>query len=146
MFLKTNPLVTLLLLLAITVSVNAQTKNSSVSKLFNRAVEYSQKEDFAQAIPLFKKVMEIEPENINVIYNLGHCYVNSGRQDSAVSYFNKGMGILEKDDYNTDMGIDLHLSLGKSNQLLYKFEDAIAIYKNMLGFIDEEQVELKKIV
>ena len=146
MFLKTNLIITLLLFVAVTVNVNAQTKSSAVSKLFNRAVDYSRNGDYSQAIPLFKKVAKQEPENVNVLYNLGHCYVNSGGQDSAAAYFQRGIDLLEEDQYNTELGVELHLSLAKSKQLSYKFDEAIAIYKNMLGFVDEDQQGLREIV
>ena len=146
MFLKTNLLAIFILFLAVAQGVNAQTQSSSNSKLFNRAVSFSQAGDYNKAIPLFKKVLESEPENINVLYNLGHSYVNTGKQDSAANYFTKGIELLNKDVYNTDLGVELHLSLAKSNQLQYKFKKAIEIYENMLDFVDPDQVELKEFI
>lgn len=140
MFLKTNLLT--FIVLFVTISISAQ-KSSSVPKLFGRAVNFSQNGDYKQAIPLFKKVLEEEPNNLNGLYNLGYCYENTGKQDSAVAYFDRGIAQLEDDMLNTDIGIELHLSQAKSNQLLYKFDEAIATYNKVLGFINEEQVQLK---
>ncbi|MGQ1786595.1 MULTISPECIES: tetratricopeptide repeat protein [unclassified Saccharicrinis] len=145
MFLKTNLLAVCVLLLVSVMPLSAQTKNSSASKLFNRAVEYSQKGDYEQAIPLFSKVVEKEPENVNVLYNLGHCYLNmNDGLDSASVYFERTIELLDEKDYNTDIGIDLHLSLAKTKQMLYKYDDAISIYNKMSGFIDEDLILLKE--
>ncbi len=147
MFRITNLLIVCLLLSFLASTMQAQQKTASASKLFNRAVSYSQKGDFNQAIPLFKKVASEEPENINVLYNLGYCYLNTTNgPDSAAVYFERAIDLLEEEGYNTDIGIDLHLSLAKSKQLLYKYEDAISVYKKMLGFIDPDQLDLKEVI
>ncbi len=147
MLFKINFLAVCAFMLIMAQSVSAQTKTSSISKLFNRAVSFSEKGDYEQAIPLFKMVAEQEPENLNVLYNLGHCYLNAkGGHDSATVYFSKSIELLEEENYNTDIGVDLHLSLGKTKQILYKYDEAIDIYKKMLQFLDDDQVDLNEVV
>ncbi len=128
-------------------SISAQTDKSTVSKLFNRAVSYSEQGDFERAIPLFKRVAEKEPENINVLYNLGHCYLNAkGGHDSALVYFSKAIEILKPENYNKELGIELHLSMAKSLQMLYQYNEALVVYQKMLAFIDESQTELRTMI
>ncbi len=134
-------------LLISTQCILAQTDKSTVSKLFNRAVSYSEKGDFERAIPLFKRVAEKEPENINVLYNLGHCYLNDkGGHDSALVYFAKAVEILKPENYNTEVGVDLHLSMAKSMQMLYQYNEALSVYQKILGFIDQDQTELRAMI
>lgn len=134
-------------LLLSTHCISAQTDKSTVSKLFNRGISYSERGDYERAIPLFKRVAEKEPENINVLYNLGHCYLNAkGGHDSALVYFTKAIDILKPENLNKELGIDLHLSMAKSMQMLYQYNDAIAIYQKMLGFIDGSQTELRTMI
>ncbi len=127
--------------------ISAQTDDATVSKLFNRAVSYSEQGDFERAIPLFKRVAEKEPENINVLYNLGHCYLNAaGGHDSALIYFTKAIDILKPENYNKELGIELHLSMAKSMQMLYQYNEALVVYHKMLGFVDESQTELRTMI
>ncbi len=134
-------------LLFISISVFAQTTKNSNAKIYNRAVAFSESEDFNEAIKLFKRVADDEPENINVMYNLGHCYLNiNDGADSAQVYFKKAADLLEKENYYTEFGIDLFMSLAKSEQLLYHYDDAIKTYEKLLGFIEEEHVELRETI
>lgn len=145
MFLKLKHLAACIALLAVIMPATAQAQSSSVTKLFNRAAEYAKKQDYEKAIPLFKKVLEKEPENKNVLYNLGNCYLNiNDRHDSAAVYFKRSIELLDDDDYNTDIGIDLHLSLAKTQQLLYKYEDAMATYNKMSTFIGPDMNTLQE--
>ncbi len=145
--LKTNLLACCALFLSVLIPLKAQTNNPNNSKLFNRAVAFTKDGDFKEAIPLFKRIAEDEPENINVIYNLGHCYLNAtGGPDSAEVYFLKTVELLDEDEYNTEFGLDAHLSLAKSQQLLYMFGDAIQTYEKTLGFIDEDLAEMRELI
>jgi len=126
------------------ITLVAQTHNKN-SRLYNNAISFSEEGDYKQAIGLFKKIAEEDPDNINVLYNLGYCYLNtSNGPDSSEIYLNKALDLLGDENYGTDLGVDLHLSLGKCNQLLYKFEDAIKYYEFVLDFIDDDQVELRR--
>lgn len=147
MIAKSSLFALIIALLLSTQCISAQTDDTTVSKLFNSAVSYSEVGDFERAIPLFKKVAEKEPENINVLYNLGHCYLNAkGGHDSALVYFTKAIDILKPENNNKELGIDLHLSMAKSMQMLYQYNEALVVYQKMLGFVDESQTELRTMI
>ncbi|TLX76105.1 hypothetical protein E9993_07795 [Labilibacter sediminis] len=140
---KTSLSITCLVLFFINTTIFGQTESKNV-KLYNSAIALADDGDYNQAIGLLKRVADDEPENINVMYNLGYCYMNTtDGPDSASIYFNKAIKLLEEEAYNTDFGIDLHLSMAKCNQLLYQYREAIVVYEKILGFIDERQVDLK---
>ena len=128
--------------------VNAQElKSRKLIKYFNEAVKLSDNKDYESAIKLFKRILKDEPENLQVLYNLGNCYLNtSDGPDSAVIFFEKASKLLKKDDYMTELGVDLQLSLGKSYQMLLKYHDAMDIYKNFLKMLLPEDTELESMI
>ncbi|SMO71284.1 WD40-like Beta Propeller Repeat [Saccharicrinis carchari] len=144
---KSNLFAVCIALLLSIQSLSGQNNNPSVTKMFNLAVSFAEKEDYEQAIPLFKRVAEEEPENINVLYNLGHSYLNAkGGHDSALVYFSKAVELLKPENYYTELGVDLHLSKAKSMQMLYRYKDALGVYHKMLDFTDEDETELREMI
>jgi tetratricopeptide (TPR) repeat protein len=135
------------LVLIFTSVINSQNSNNINEKLYNEAVSLYERGDNVKAISLFKRVLNDQPDNINVLYNIGHCYLTTNnRSDSASIYFNQAIEHLAENDYNTEFGIDLFMSMASANQLQYKFEDAIVNYNQILGFIDNDYIELKEAV
>ncbi len=125
--------------------INAQElKSRKLIKNFNEAVKLSDNGDFKDAIKIFKRILRDEPNNIEVLYNLGHCYLNtSDGPDSAVIFFEKASKNLKQEDYLTDLGVDLQLSLGKSYQMLYRYDEALKLYKGFLKSLSPEDTELE---
>ena len=125
--------------------INAQNlKNKRLEKYYSEAIKLSESRDFEDAIKIFKKILKDEPKNIDVLYNLGHCYLNtSDGPDSAVIFFERASKELPKTDYMTDLGVDLQLSLGKSYQMLLRYDDAMKVYKNFLKMLAPEDTELE---
>ena len=124
---------------------NAQEpKSRKLIKNFNEAVKLSKIGDFKDAIKIFKRILKDEPNDIDVLYNLGHCYLNtSDGPDSAVIFFEKASNLLKEEDYLTELGVDLQLSLGKSYQMLYRYDEALTLYKDFLKSLSPEDVELE---
>ena len=113
-------------------------------KYFNEAVKYAEDKDFDSAIRLFKRVLNYEPDDVEVLYNIGNCYLNtSDGPDTAVIFFEKAAKQLKEEDYLTDLGVDLQLSLGKSYQMLLEYEKALELYKNFLKMLSPEDTELE---
>ena len=125
--------------------VNAQElKSRKLIKNFNEAVKLSDNGDFKDAIKIFKRILKEEPDNLDVLYNLGHCYLNtSDGPDSAVIFFERAANHLKKENYLTELGVDLQLSLGKSYQMLLRYEDALKLYKGFLKSLSPEDTELE---
>jgi len=139
-------IVALLSAVIISMSSFAQTKESNI-KIYNQAVELCKAGDHLKAVDLFKRVYKSEPENVDLLYNLGQCYLNSNNgSDSAAIYFEKAVSLLNKEKYNTDFGIDLFMSLAKAKQYSYKFQEAIDNYNNVLGFIDPNATDFRGVI
>lgn len=54
---------------------------------FNKAVSIYLREDFAQALPLFKALLKKEPDNSMLHYYLALCYVRTGEKDLGVEEY-----------------------------------------------------------
>ncbi len=131
-------------LILFTTNLVAQTKDSNNAKIYHAAVALSEDGDCEKAIEQFKRVVKSEPDNINALYNIGFCYLNiNNGADSASVYFNKTIDLLSKDEYNTEIGLDAFMSLAKSYQLQYRFQDGIDTYNRILEFIGDDYIDLK---
>ncbi len=131
--------------LIVVLGTNAQdVKNRRLEKYYSEARKLTENRDFENAIKVLKKILKEEPKNIDVLYDLGHCYLNtSDGPDSAVIFFERASKELPETDYMTNLGVDLQLSLGKSYQMLLRYNDAMAVYKNFLKMLAPEDTELE---
>lgn len=119
-------------------------KNKKLAKEFNEAVKLSENMDFEEAIVIFKRILNETPDDAEVLYNLGHCYLNtSNGPDSAVIFFERASKDFPEQDFLTDLGVELQLSLGKSYQMLMRYEDALDVYTNFLKLLTPEDEELE---
>ncbi len=123
------------------------TKNKKLSKDFNEAIKLSENMDFEHAIIIFKQLLKETPDDIEVLYNLGHCYLNtSNGPDSAVIFFEKASKSFPKEELLSDIGVDLQLSLGKSYQMLLRHKEALDVYTNLLKMLSSEDVEIEEAI
>ncbi|TAJ09316.1 hypothetical protein DMA11_20345 [Marinilabiliaceae bacterium JC017] len=126
--------------------LSGQTKSTGkLSHEFNRAVKLSENGNFKQAINLFKDILKQDSENIPVLYYLGNCYLNiSNGPDSAIIYLEKALHVLPNDERDTNLGIDLQLSLGKAYQRLLHQKEAIDLYEKLIAELPVEDEEIIK--
>jgi tetratricopeptide (TPR) repeat protein len=98
-------------------------------RLFRRAMLYAGHDNYAEAIKLFKEILELDSNDLNALFNLGLCYLNSTNgADTAVMYFNKGIDVLSDEEKKGYLGREFSMSLGKAYQVLLRPKSAIAIY------------------
>jgi Tol biopolymer transport system component len=132
-------------LFALTLEVGAQGLQIENAKAYDWALSLSERGEYEKSIDFFTQVLNKEPDNINILYNLGISYLNTDKgTGNAATYFAKAIALLDQEAYNTKMGKDLFMSLARTNQLQYKFTDAIANYNKMLEFVDDDQTSLIK--
>ncbi|WP_282039040.1 tetratricopeptide repeat protein [Saccharicrinis aurantiacus] len=138
-------LLALICLFQISQPISAQ--NDGFDKMYKRSLDFIKDGDYNAAIPLLKRVEANDPENIDVQYQLAHCYLNTAHgPDSAVIHFIAAEELLKPEMRNTDFGIDVNMSLAKSYQRTYNYEKAIETYSNILGFIPEDFEDLKEVI
>ena len=59
--------------------------------------EFSQNGQFAEAVDEYKKALDLEPENVDALTNLGVAYYNLGRLDDAIDQYSKAIDIAPND-------------------------------------------------
>jgi len=89
--------------------------------------------DYSNALPIYEKLVESNPENAQFNYRLGVCYYYSGTDVlKCLPYFEKAKDNISADN---EEGIDLYYYLGTTYHMINRFDDAIACYTKLKGFI-----------
>jgi outer membrane protein OmpA-like peptidoglycan-associated protein/tetratricopeptide (TPR) repeat protein len=140
--------IVLLILATITLGQGAiaQADKKQFKKDFNAAFDSLYKERYKKALDLFLKLDEQDPNNANIMANVGYCYINQQRtQDKA-----KAIPFLEK--VVTDENLNPYYSpgdikerkapiesiwwLGKAYHANEQFEEALARFQEYKEFLD----------
>ena len=123
----------LFLLLAFCAKPNfAQDREERYKKEYTTALLLAKRNDFNGAIKILKRLHRQDPENQDVLFNLGNSYLNtSDGPDSAVIYFEKALQLLPLENYNSVYGAELHMALGKAYQLTRNPDKALATYHKL---------------
>lgn len=95
------------------------------SKRLDEAIKLGNKSNSRKAIGILRSIYEENPNNIDVVYNMGLSYVNaSGNPDSALYFFDK-VQQLDNSGIWTEDDVDLHLAICRAYQLKYDYEGAL---------------------
>jgi len=105
-------------------------------------------ENFKGAIPLYKKVLKEQPDNANINYRLGLCYLNLEKQDDkikAIPYLKKAVKNITNDynegSYKEDHAPkDAYFYLGNAYRLDMQFENAINVYEKFKSMLSVKEV------
>ncbi len=68
-----------------------QKLNQAIKLVFQEGVAAMNAEDYAAAIAAFEKVLEIDPEKPEALYNVGVAHENLGHLDQAVTFYKKAV-------------------------------------------------------
>ena len=68
-----------------------QKLNQAIALVFQEGVAAMNAEDYAAAIGAFEKVLEIDPEKPEALYNVGVAHENLGHLDQAVTFYKKAV-------------------------------------------------------
>lgn len=121
----------------------SQSNERKLNREFNQAVGLAEDKAYEEAIDLFKKVLKADPEDVDVLYNLGYCYLNtSNGPDTAIVYFQKAYDLLPEDEHISNLGVDIQLSIGKSLQLMLQPKKAIPIYEHLIELLPATDEDL----
>ncbi len=78
-----------------------------------------------------------------LLYHIGYCQLYLTKADLAIITLKRALEQINNEYQNSDLSIDIHLTLGKSYQLSFKPNDAIEIYNTLLKIINENDADLK---
>jgi outer membrane protein OmpA-like peptidoglycan-associated protein len=85
--------------------------------------------DFRSALPIYQKLQESDPENVQFNYRLGVCYFYSSSDLlKCVSFFEKAQKGLNENDEET---IDLYYYLGIIYRTVNRFDEAIRCFSKL---------------
>ncbi|MCF8219251.1 MAG: tetratricopeptide repeat protein [Bacteroidales bacterium] len=93
----------------------------------NIAFEYENMGQYKQAIQYLKKVLAINPENINALYEIAYCYESTGNLRESISFF---QNYLEDAPLSTTAWFNLGIScstIGRLEDAIEAFDYAIAL-------------------
>jgi outer membrane protein OmpA-like peptidoglycan-associated protein len=115
----------------------AQRHSKDFDIKFLQAERLIEKGDFHSAIIIYKELLEQEPDNANLNFKMGYCYLNTVlEKDKAIKYLEKAVTDIEK---NADSGnpdelaapIEAWYFLAKAYHHNYQFEKAIEILDSL---------------
>ena len=105
-------------------------------------------ENFKKAITLYKKLLKEQPDNANVNYRLGICYLHLDDPKGnikAIPYLEKAVKNITKDynegSYKEDHApIDAYFYLGNAYRFDMQFENAINVYEKFKSLLPVKDV------
>ncbi|MCB0396058.1 MAG: PD40 domain-containing protein [Flavobacteriales bacterium] len=138
-----KPALAILVLVAMVSCTFAQTDEGQAREWFDKAEAFIEYGDYQQALPLYEKVLETDPENANFNYLVGMCYLMSpSDQDKSIPHFRKAVqsttsrykvGSFKEgrapDDAYYYMAYSLHLG--------YELDSALFYYEKFKPLIEE---------
>jgi Tol biopolymer transport system component len=134
--------VTLLIFVVfIGIAVFAQTSSKNDDLKFD-ADYYLMQREFDKALDIYLKVLRSEPENADVQYRIGICYLNSeDEKEKAIAYFEEAaQHVSEKYNPNsfreTNAPVDALFLLGSSYRVNNQLDKAIAAYHKYKDYLD----------
>lgn len=106
----------------------------SVDTLFTRAGTLYEQKRYADAIPLFERVVDLDPRHGNAFALLGGSYLQMGDYPRAIQSFERALEL--------DEGIKLaYLGLVAANYLTERVEDARGWVQRMIPILTGEERE-----
>lgn len=106
------------------------TNNLENDILFNKATEYLQEQKNEEAIKLFNKLLEKEPDNIHAINGKGSGLMQSGRLEEALEVFNQSLRIKDSEMAYLNMAI-IYSNFDDYDNALKYCDKVIELYPQM---------------
>ena len=116
--------------------------------IFIVADDYIDNENFTGAINLYQRMLQEDPNNAELNFKLGFCYLNtSDEKHMAVEYIEKSLSLQENKKKKSNEIIEATFYLARAYQTTYRYDDALLKYeevkaisknKKLLDIIDSE--------
>lgn len=111
---------------------------AAVSDHFEKGNEFSRAGDFAKAVEEYQKALDIEPEDVDTMTNLGVAFYNLGQLNEAVEQYLNAVELAPNDaDIHSNLAaayVQLHQLSGESTELdqaLAEYQKAIELNPNL---------------
>jgi tetratricopeptide (TPR) repeat protein len=125
-------------------------ENKELQESFLEAEYFLMKEDYADALTYYLPLYEKMPDNSNLAYRIGVCYLNiPSKKNLSVDYLenaSKNMSAIRKEGVITQMTApyDALFELGKAYRINFKFDQAKETFKKYLATLlpdDHENID-----
>lgn len=119
--------------------------NKEVIENIKDANSYFYFEDYEEALPIYLKVIKQQPQNANILYRIGFCYLNiPGSKNKSIAYLedatkNMAKNYQEENPNETRAPYDALFYLGNAYFVNNQIQQALDSYKkfrNITGFTD----------
>ncbi|MFN8254288.1 MAG: OmpA family protein [Bacteroidales bacterium] len=128
----------LILLAVYNINSNAQ---GTGEENFYLADGYIDNENFEGAINLYQRMLEEDPDNSEINFKLGFCYLNTAHQkEKAIEYIQKSVQGYSKKKKKSTEYLEHSYYLAKAYQANYKFDEAINQYGELKGLTSNKQL------
>ena len=123
-------LATALAAIILTTSALAQTSELTESerKTFDLAIDLAERTNNRAAIGLLRPLHEAHPDNADIAYNLGICYINASGNPDSTLYFLQKVEALAPDAPWDEQRLVNNLAMARAYQLSGRPDDALRIY------------------
>lgn len=138
------------ILMGIFISANAQF-NSTFKKMYDKADGYIYEDNFIDALPLVLKMDSMVPNNANIQFLTGLCYLKSYKQkEKAIAYLEKASQSVSADYYGgfneTNAPVFTFYFLAKAYHYYGKFDNAIENYNKFKYYLTADDKDWQSIV
>lgn len=117
-----------------------QLSSQNLDEKYNIAEEFLYDENFSEAIPLYKDLVEAEPKNSDFHFKLGFCYLQTHFQkDKAIYHLEKSIEYMSGKQKEKDAPIDAYYYLGRAYHATYHFDKAIAMYNKLRKKVADDE-------
>jgi hypothetical protein len=136
----------ILLLLLPLLSLSGQ-QNRSLQEIFLEAEYFFLNEDYSDALPLYHQLYEKLPDNSNLAYRIGVCYLNiSGKKDLSIGFLEtatRNVSAKHKEGTINQVSApyDVWYDLGRAYQVNYVFDKAKTAFEKFTGTLLEDDTE-----
>ncbi len=133
----------LLVLYTVNFTLNAQEEeDAKLKSLFLEAESYFLFEEYKDALPLYQRILKADPDNYNINYKIGICYINDVYQKhKAISYLEKAVQgtspAYRQNNYKERMApLEAYYYLGNAYRINNRLNDAINAYNQFKKILD----------
>ena len=102
------------------------TKSKKAKINFNKAIEYSKKQDFKNAEKFYLKALKEDPNFVEIYDNLGRIYRRTGKYDKAIFNYKKSIELYPQ-------GIMAHQNIAVVYSIKKDYDNAINEYKEIIN-------------
>jgi tetratricopeptide (TPR) repeat protein len=103
-----------------------ESASGEVQKLFSEGLQLAQQGKHEEAIEIYKKALEKDPEQANIMGNMADSYSKMGKNDEALELYKKAIAIKPDSALYTNMGAILN-NMGKIAESQEAFKQAASI-------------------